>query len=144
MWFGPKANKPEHLCKSADSTQVKPLELKAPMKDSQVGLPIYKTTLLLEEESAAASLAAIPLTQQRESLQTKSGLYSQNKNAFQINLMDLAEPPCTMLLTSVSRKPAASPRFQTNVLPVTQHALSNKACSNELKPFSDRIAIHHR
>ena len=47
------------MCKSADYTQVKHLELKALMKDSQVGLAIYKTTLLLEEESAAASLAAI-------------------------------------------------------------------------------------
>ena len=36
---------------------MKPLELKALLKDPQVGLAIYKTTLLLEEESVATSLA---------------------------------------------------------------------------------------
>jgi hypothetical protein len=38
-----------------------------------------------------------------------------------------AMPPCDMLPTSVSREPAASPRFQIHVHPVAQQTLSNTA-----------------
>ena len=57
-----------------------------------------------------------------------------SKNA--LILADLAEPPCTIPLTSVSRMPAASPRSQTYVHPVMRYALSNKACPAEVKPLS--------